>query len=156
VSGDRFYAGHNERYEIIRYDATGVPDLFLRLDRPPVPIGPADLARYKTEELASADASFRQERARSLEEMPYPATFPAFADLIADAAGNLWVLDYPRPGNDERRWAVFAPDGPALGTVTTPPALRVLEIGEDYLLGVWQDELDVEYVRLYRLDRGAR
>jgi hypothetical protein len=37
--------------------------------------------------------------------------------------------------------------------VETPPALRVLEIGRDYVLGVWQDDLDVEHVRMHRLDR---
>jgi len=156
ISGDRFFAGHSERYEIARYSAAGRPDLILRLDRPPTPIAPAELQRYKAEELEDADATFRHEAARNLEEMPYPATYPAFADVLVDRAGQLWVLDYPRPGNDERRWVVYTPDGHALGTVTTPPAVRVLEVGGDYLLGVWQDELDVEYVRLYRLDRAER
>jgi len=155
VSGDRFYAGHTERYEIVRYSSAGVPDLILRLDRPPAPIAPDDLARYKAEQMEDADASFRQQTARNLEEMPYPATYPAFADVVTDAEGNLWVLDYPRPGNDERRWTVFSAEGHAVGTVVTPPALRVLEIGSDYLLGVRQDDLDVEYVRLYRLDRAG-
>ena len=38
-----------------------------------------------------------------------------------------------------------------MGTVRTPAELRVLDIGADWLLGVWQDELDVEYVREYGL-----
>jgi len=156
VSGDRFYAGHSERYEIVRYSPAGAPDLIVRLDRPPAPIPPGDLERYKAEQMEDADASFRQQAARNLEEMPYPATYPAFADAVADPQGNLWLLDYPRPGNDERRWTVFSPEGTALGTVVTPPGLRMLDVGSDYLLGVWQDDLDVEYVRLYRLDRGER
>jgi hypothetical protein len=65
------------------------------------------------------------------------------------------VLDYAHPGSDERRWTVFSPEGRALGSVVTPPGLRVLEIGRDYVLGVWQDELDVEYVRMHRLDRSG-
>jgi hypothetical protein len=27
----------------------------------------------------------------------------------------------------------------------------VTEVGSDYLLGIWKDELEVEYVRMYRL-----
>ena len=27
------------------------------------------------------------------------------------------------------------------------------EIGEDYVLGLWRDELGVEYVRMYGLER---
>jgi hypothetical protein len=153
VHGDRFYAGHTERYELVRYSTGGAADQVLRLVRPPAPVAPGDLDRYKTEEMENVAAGFRQERARMLEEMPYPATYPAFADLMVDAAGDLWVLDYPRPGSDERRWTVFSGEGVALGTVLTPPGLRVLDIGTDYVLGVWQDELDVEYVRLFRLDR---
>jgi sugar lactone lactonase YvrE len=72
-----------------------------------------------------------------------------------DADGNLWVLDYARPGDDGRHWTVFSADGRALGRVETPPGLRVLEIGRDYVLGVWQDELDVEYVRMHRLERAG-
>ena len=85
--------------------------------------------------------------------MPYPDTYPAFAEVAADPDGNLWVLDYSRPGDPSRRWTVFSPGGRALGSVETPPDLRVLEIGRDYLLGVGQDELDVEHVKLYRLER---
>jgi hypothetical protein len=153
VIGDRFYAGHTERYEIIRYTPAGATELIVRLDRAPVAVTADDLARYKEERLEEADATFRQQTARNLEEMPYPGTFPAFADLMVDPDGHLWALDFSRPGDDRRRWVVFAPDGRALGTVETPPALRVLDIGREYLLGVWQDELDVEHVRLYELRR---
>ena len=155
VVGDRFYAGHTERYEITRYTPAGGTELILRLDRGPVAVTAGDLGRYKAERLEDADASFRQQTARNLEDMPYPATFPAFADLTVDPDGNLWVLDFNRPGDERRRWIVFAADGRALGAVETPPGLRVLEIGRGYVLGVWQDDLDVEHVRLYELRRGG-
>jgi hypothetical protein len=32
-----------------------------------------------------------------------------------------------------------------------PEGLSVAAIGRDYVAGVWRDELDVEYVRLYRI-----
>ncbi len=50
---------------------------------------------------------------------------------------------------------VFRPDGAYLGTVKLPHDLNVREIGADYVLGVARDELGVEYVQLYGLDRGA-
>jgi len=153
VIGDRFYAGHTARYEIARYTPAGGTELILRLDRAPVAVTADDLARYKAERLADADATFRQQTARNLEDMPYPATFPAFADLMVDPDGNLWALDFSRPGDERRRWVVFAADGRARGAVETPPGLRVLDIGRDYVLGVWQDDLDVEHVRRYELRR---
>ena len=50
-------------------------------------------------------------------------------------------------------WTVFDPDGLALGFVETPPELVIYEIGEDYILGKVKDDLGVEYVQLWSLDR---
>jgi hypothetical protein len=153
VIGHRFLAAHTDRYEIVRYTPAGVADLVVRLERTAVPVASGDVARFKAERLENAEARFRQQTERNLQEMPFPATFPAFADLMADPDGNLWVLDYSRPGEERRHWTVFSPEGRALGMVETPAGLRILEIGRDYVLGVWQDDLDVEHVRMHRLDR---
>ena len=50
-------------------------------------------------------------------------------------------------------WTVFDPEGRMLGTVRVPAALRVLEIGDDWLLGVHRDEYDVQQLRLHTLQR---
>lgn len=153
VAGEGFYAGHSARYEIIRYTARGAPDEIIRLAWSPIAVTGEDVARQKADQLARADAGSRQGIERLYQDIPFPKTFPAFDDVKADPLGNLWVLDPSRPGDDRRHWVVFAPDGRALGAVETPPGLRVTEIGRDYVLGVWQDELDVEHVRLYALRR---
>ena len=49
------------------------------------------------------------------------------------------------------RWTVFDSQGVMLGVVQTPPAFLVYQIGADFVLGSWSDELDVEHVRLYEL-----
>jgi hypothetical protein len=95
---------------------------------------------------------------------------PAFAELRFDADGNLWArafdhpdavafYDYSRfvPGIERpviaqpRRWVVLDPDGLYLGVVETPPGFTVYEIGADHILGVWRDELDIQYIREYAL-----
>ena len=48
-------------------------------------------------------------------------------------------------------WTVFDPAGRMLGELSTPPRFQVIQIGDDYVLGVWKDDLDVEHVRLYAL-----
>jgi hypothetical protein len=84
-----------------------------------------------------------------------PATFPAYAGLVVDPAGNLWVRSYPLPDEEAQKWAVFDPEGSLLGTLTLPEKFEPLDIGADYLLGVWKDELDLEYVRLYEIHKGG-
>lgn len=48
-------------------------------------------------------------------------------------------------------WDVFDPEGRWLGGIAMPVGLEVTEIGEDYILGIWKDDLDVAYVRMYEL-----
>ncbi len=48
---------------------------------------------------------------------------------------------------------VFDPEGRALGFPETPPGLRILEIGPDYVLGGAHDALGIEYAQLWPLDR---
>jgi hypothetical protein len=49
---------------------------------------------------------------------------------------------------------VFDEGGAALGVVPLPPRFTPHQIGNDFVLGAWKDELDVEHVRLYRLLKG--
>jgi hypothetical protein len=75
----------------------------------------------------------------------------AYGRLLVDSEGNLWVADYSEERDDEGTWSVFDPEGRFLGTVETPTGGRVHQIGDDFVLGIWRDELNVEYVRLYEL-----
>ena len=66
-----------------------------------------------------------------------------------DASGSLWVARYAPDETQQHLWDVFDAVGRWLGEVETPIGGRIWEIGENYLLGTWRDELDVEEVRLY-------
>ena len=58
-------------------------------------------------------------------------------------------------GEGDAVWTVFDAEGRIQGLVETPPGLEVFEIGEEYVLGVVEDDLGVEYVQLWALDREA-
>jgi len=148
-----FYAGHSSRYAITRYTEAGTPEVIIRLAWTPAPITGDDLVRYKADRMARATAGSRQRMERDYQDMPFPHTFPAFVSFEVDPLGNLWVLAPSRPGDTRGRWVVFGPDGGARGAVETPDGLWVREIGRDYVLGTWQDELDVQHVRLHALRR---
>ena len=64
-------------------------------------------------------------------------------------------MEASAPTDEPRRWSVFDREGRWLGSVETPAGLSVREIGEDYLLGTWKDDVGVEHVRVHRLDRSA-
>ena len=82
-------------------------------------------------------------------------TFPAFSWVMADAAGYLWVKEYqpPREQRPVPLWTIFNPEGRVLGFLETPVGLNLWEIGADYILGHIEDELGVEYVQVWPLER---
>lgn len=67
--------------------------------------------------------------------------------------GYLWVRDYPGIGEGPRRYHVFEEGGGLVGWIDIPGHLKILEIGEGYLLALVRDETGVESVCRYLLTR---
>ena len=82
--------------------------------------------------------------------MPVPETMPAYDAIVSDDEGNLWVSEY-RLAAEQPQWAVFDPDGRFLGNVATPAQGRVTHVGADFVLGIWEDAVGVEQIKMYRL-----
>jgi hypothetical protein len=86
-----------------------------------------------------------------------PTTFapslPGFTGLHYDSEGFIWVDAYVAPWESGSSALVFSVAGELLGSVTLPERFQIREIGTDYVLGVWRDELDVEFIRMYSLLR---
>jgi len=154
VSGNTAYIGPTDRYEIFRYGVGGQLDMIVRKEHEDLVVRTADVDVEKQRMLEDAfNDDWRQTLERMFLDMPIPATMPAFDGLQVDGQGNLWVGEYRRPSDPQPRWTVFAADGHVLGTVETPPGLTIHQIGDDFILGTWEDEMEVEHVRLYGLDR---
>jgi hypothetical protein len=146
------YLGSSESYEIGYYASNGSLSRLIRSTQPNQVVTPEDIERYKENLLEYArDPSSRAMWKRIGSDMPYPGTMPAYGSLKADAEGHLWVGVYPPPGEDLQQWTVFTREGVMLGLVETPPGFTIYEIGTDYVLGRWIDELDVQHIQLYEL-----
>ena len=88
-------------------------------------------------------------------DMPLVEQFPAFRMLRIDPLDHLWVREATLPGIDRPAplWTVFDPEGRALGFIETPDGLIIFEIGADYLLGRVTDDVGVESVQVWMLER---
>jgi hypothetical protein len=148
-----FYVASSGQYEIEWRDPAGTLRRILRITAAPKPVTGDDWERVKAQRLRDVPAQLRPRQERMLAEMPVPSTRPAFSALRTDPDGNLWVADAVVSSEDARSWTVFDSTGQMLGLVATPPGLDVREIGRDYILGVAKDELDVQHVRLYVLEK---
>lgn len=157
TSGDGFWAGLTDRYELKRYASDGRLEVVMRRQHASKLVTDADIEAYKADALERIDNdNFRRQTEQLFQEMPIPSTMPAFAGIIVDELGDLWVADYTAPGAATRSWTVFDADGRMLGSFDLPGDLNVYQIGDDFILGLWRDELDVQHVRVYRLFRGER
>ena len=151
--GDLVVVSPNDRYELKAFADDGTLVRIVRREHVPRVPRPADIRVSPTlrEDLRKAlEADMKKVRQSQLE-----ATFPAFAEIMSDAAGYLWVREYepPKEAGPAPLWTVFSPAGRVLGFVETPAGLKIYEIGEDYVLGHAEGELDVEMIQVWPLVR---
>lgn len=151
VGADRIYVATNEAPEIRVLDSSGSLVALIRTGATTESVSPEALRRWIEEQVAAVPPELQTDTRRSYEEMPSPATYPPFERLLVDGEGRLWAQDYRRPGEGPGLWTVFDREGRRLARVRAPARLRVHEIGPDYVLGAWRDDLDVQHVRLYPL-----
>ena len=144
------YVARGDRYEILGFDRTGTLKRIIRTDGEPAPVTSAIIVAHRAER-RSRNSPSRPIVDPKIDASWYPKVLPAYGALRIDPAQRLWVQDYPIPGEKQHRWKVFDRNGALLGTVLSPADVEILEIGTDYLLGWWRDDLDVEYLRMYAL-----
>jgi len=154
VGGGRLLVGSNDSWQIEEYLPDGTLTRVIRRR-----VEPRRLTRAVADSAIAAvleDASSEEGRRRmqeAYEAMPSPETMPFYLSAKVDDAGNLWVQEFGPARNAAVDWSVFDPEGRYLGTVTVPDRFRVEHIGDDFVLGVGRDEMDVERVEMYALEK---
>lgn len=159
LGSDGFYLtlGEDQGPEILEYDAFGRLRRVIRLAEPAVAPSSEDLDRFIRFRIESSGVSVENrestfDRRRPMyEQMPLPEIIPVFSRLLIDEVGWLWAQLYRFDGRHPMRWLVFGPNGEGLGSVDMPTELDVRQIGPDFVLGVWEDEHEVQYVRRHAL-----
>ena len=148
----------DDNYEIRAYDpSTGALARIVRRDyenRAPTR-EEVDEAIEAALERAGLTGQHLEMTRRGYRSMPIVEQYPAFSNLLIDPLDHLWVREATLPGMDRPAplWTVFDPEGRALGFIETPDGLTVYEIGADYLPGLATDEMGVESVQLWELER---
>ena len=94
---------------------------------------------------------------RTIEALPAPATRPAYANMLVDPSGAVWLELYRGASEQDppQEWLILDADGTWLGTIEVPDRFSVTDITMDVVLGVWRDELDVEHPQVLRLTRSG-
>jgi len=155
IVGNEVLVGVTDRLELWRFGADGEMRGILRVGISPRPLDEETKEQWIEHALDGVDdpETARQTR-RRYRDRAWPDSLPVFSDLKGDSEGNLWVRQFsPEYVTGPSDWWVFSPDGSFLARATLPDGLRVEAIGSDFVLGVAADDLGVERVYRYALEK---
>lgn len=159
TDGDRIFVGSSDHMQIEELNTSGDTVRILRIPDYPLTL---TAEQVRAERNARLDIPLPPGVTElppffvgAVEDMPSPETRPAYADILVDPTGTIWLR--PFRGMSESSapepWLVFGSNGDWLGSVEIPENFRVMDIGVDEILGVWTDELGVEHPQVRHLDR---
>lgn len=152
-----FVTGASDTSEILLWSGTGELQRIVRWGGELTPVGNTERDRYRADRVArSSSENARRAAQRALDELPWPDHMPAYQSLVVDDMGNLWIELYRPSWYHELRWTVIDSSGVWRGDVLLPSRFRPTHIGEEFLLGVWRNDDDVEFVHEYGLKRSTR
>lgn len=147
--GDFWLTDGGGPYVIRRQSATGDTLLIIERAYQPVPAS-ADALADAREQLALPEGMSSDDN----DPGRIPSVYPPFASYYVATDGRLWVLR--DIGDGARALDVFSPDGIYLGALESDVDLAGLSIGlitAERVYAVERDELDVQYVRILRIER---
>ena len=150
--GDRLFLADSEEFWIEERDATGALLRRFGRDWDPYSIDRGFRRNYRDQRVAAAPSAERAAVRREMARAVFADHLPAHeGEMIVDPGDNLWVAQVPTPADNDRPWSVFDATGRWLGEVHVPAQLRVTDIGEDYVVGVWRAAGGVQSIRRFPL-----
>jgi hypothetical protein len=145
-------SGRSLQYQ--RYGLDGVREQVVKVLEPRVAIGREFVEEFKKSRVRAAPEGVRSRLQAAYEQMPLPTEFPMLDRVFVDAEENVWIRRFRIRSSDSQVWHVFDFGGTLTGTIHVPPGLDVRTVHRDRLLGRWTDDMGVQSIRAYRLDRG--
>ncbi|MFN2315828.1 MAG: 6-bladed beta-propeller [Gemmatimonadales bacterium] len=156
--GRRLFIGTNATNEIRLYEG-GALRRVMRDATPAEPVTTEHQAQYLREREASFQRNNVSEQVRDIwranleRNTRFAAVFPFHDRLMIGDDGSLWVEMVRRYEDEGRRFVVYDTAGRAMARAEFPERVRPLQVGPDYLVGMWRDPDDVPHLRVWRVGR---
>ena len=153
--GQRILLGSNDMMQLEELDMSGNLLRILRIPDYPLDLSDAQIAAERDFILGRGRPGSTSPLRQALEAAPASDTRPAFTDILVDPSGAVWLQLHRGESEQDlpQEWLVLDADGTWLGNVGIPDRFTVTDITMDAVLGVWEDELDVEHPQVLRLTR---
>jgi len=147
-------------------DSSGALLREIALDLSPPGAPSRTLGQVIDSALARAPEERRGALRRRLVAFPEPERLPLFWSFLVDEEGFLWVRPYEPfrhsvaldghlagRGGPGGEWRIVAPDGSEVGRIEVPEGFEPWQVAADAVVGIHEDDLGVESVRVHRLRR---
>jgi hypothetical protein len=151
---ERAYLTHGAPFEISVYGTDGSLLQIIRRDWTEDAVTETDIEQFLGWTLSFGNGDRQRQWLPVYEEAARLSNSkPAISWLIPDRAGNLWVARWNGYGPKRlKEYDVFDRDGRWLCGLEVPHELQMItDIGEDYVLGLVIDDLDVQRIGVYPL-----
>lgn len=154
--GAEFVVGANDSYELAHFAAGDTTfRRLIRVREQPREADAKQVRQAQENRLARiSDAELRRRVEHTLTQAPVPRHLPFYGAALFDSEDNLWVQNYRAPADAQTVWRVFDAEGRWLGDVPFPERFQATQIGDDFVLGIVRDDLDVEHVHMLALEKG--
>jgi hypothetical protein len=147
VGRDRVYLATGDRFEVRAFTPEGGNAGVISEEYDLVPTTERHLVDFFT--VHPAGARFDRTRWESMQwNLERGRSLPAITDLRLDDEGNLWIGEFRAGPAAVQTWHVHSGSGTHVATATMPAGFRAFAIGRESVLGVWRDQVGVEYVQV--------
>lgn len=147
----RLFLCDNLEGRCVAFDTSGVQRASFAVAAKHYRVSADDWARARQLLIESEPLSESQNlRERVLQELPQPKLFPLIDEIQGDVGDRLWVRTFRGYESQFADWLILRATGELLARASLPRGLQILEVGEDYLLGLARDADGVESVGFYR------
>ena len=161
------YLSNGMDYEMSVYSTEGVLRRVITMDVDRIPITDAMIEEVRRKAIENCQRPARRrmcERPGGYLERGLPAIIananrehlPVFATFLVAPDGHLLVLradlGWDQASGAPRNYDLLSPEGRFLGRIDIPVSFRPLLVTDQRLLGIWRDELGVQYIVKYRVD----
>ena len=155
VLGERIFRGSADAMQVEELDMSGSLVRIVRIPGYPLDLSDTQVAAEREARLAGFRPGSTSVFRRLAEDLPDATTRPAYAEVLVDPSGAIWLELFRGESEQDQpqEWLVLDADGTWLGSVEAPRRFTVMDITMDAVLGVWEDELDVEHPQVLRLRR---
>lgn len=140
--------GSAERWEFVRLGTDGAVRQIVRVPWMDRPVSPGEIERERAAMVRPQSSADYRALVATLEA---PEMRPAYGDLLMASNGWVWAAEYRSLRSEPDspvRWLVFDDSGGLVGRATTPSRFTLFEVGDEHLVGVRRDSLDVETVEV--------